>query len=323
MEEVKQNKRTPAVLAQLKQENEALRAQLRELSADLDKVLAKQSKKGANPAEGNCHSVRELKLKSARAQAQQYEKEVAALRHQLETSSADRAQELEQEVAQLTQQIRTSENANRSLTKQQKDREDSLEALSEGSARAREIQRLNEQLKGRKAKVDKLEASVLHEEEACKQAREKILQLEAKTKDLPGFVTQDDEEPAKLPVGQEDLQTIKVKVEELERKKEADLAEWKKTIADSETALTETLERKSKVQSEYDPREQLNRILESKVKELKRLVHIFQRKNESLSKATAPDMGIDPVSVAQAGKEEHKSLRKSQEVHHSKPDLGY
>lgn len=323
MEEAKQSKRTPAVLAQLKQENEALRGQLRELSADLDKVLAKQSKKGGNPAEGNCHSVRELKLKSAQAQAQHYEKEVTALRHQLETSSADRVQVLEQEVAQLAQQIRAAETANRSLAKHQKDREDSLEALSEGSARAREIQRLNEQLKGRKAKVDKLEASVLHEEEACKQAREKILQLEARTKELPGFVVDEDDEPAKLPVGQEDLQTIKGKVEELERKKEADFAEWKKTIADSENALTEALERKSKAQSEYEPREQLNRILESKVKEHKRLVHIYQRKNESLSKATAPDLSIDPVSVAQAGKEEPKPLRKSQEVHHSKPDLGY
>lgn len=323
MEEAKQSKRTPPVLAQLKQENETLRAQLRELSADLDKVLAKQSKKPTNPAEGNCHTVRDLKLKSAHAQAQQHEREVLALRQQMEMSSADRVQELEQEVARLTQQIRTTENTNRSLVKQQKDREDSLEALSEGSARAREIQRLNEQLKMRKTKVEKLEATVLHEEEACKQAREKVLQMEGRIKELPGFVGQDDDEPAKLPVGEGDIQKIRAEVEGLEKKKEADFAEWKKTIADSENALNEALERRSKAQSEFDPREQLNRILDSKIKEHKRLVHIYQRKNESLVKATAPDMVIDPASVAQAGKEDPKPLRKSQEVHHSKPDLGY
>lgn len=323
MEETKSSKKTPAVLSQLKQENESLRAQLRELSAELDKVLVKQSKKTINPSEGNRHTVRELKLKSARAQVQHYEKEVMMLRHQLETSSAERVQQLEQEAAQLTQQIRAAENANRTLAKQQKEREDSLEALSEGSARAREIQRLNEELKVKKAKVDKLEATVAHEEEACKQAREKILQLETKTKELPGFAADDDDEPAKMPVGQDDLQTIKAKVEELERKKETDLAEWRKKMSEAETALSEMMEKKMKVQAEYEPKEQLNRILDSKLKELKRLVHITQRKNESLSKATAPDMGIDPSSVAQASKEDLKPLRKSQETIHTKPDLGY
>lgn len=43
---------TPQLL-QLKQENEQLRAELRDLSAALDEVLAKQAKKTVNPPGSN------------------------------------------------------------------------------------------------------------------------------------------------------------------------------------------------------------------------------------------------------------------------------
>ena len=277
----------PAVLLQLKQENEHLRNELRSLSTSLDEALSKQPRKSANTSTRTLHSVHEKELKVLRTRLAHTEKEVSVLREQVSTSTPERTAQLEQEIAQTQQLIKSKETAIRALQRQQKERGDSLDSLTNAPASLRDIQRTAEEVKVKRHKVEQLEAKLKQEEGSFKSVREKVLQLEARAKSLAemlGISRGDDDEPSKPPVNRSDIEELREKCSAIEKEREAKLLEWRRHMAELEGRVQEASERRSKVADQSDARDQQARILESKLKELKRSVHILQRQNEGLAK---------------------------------------
>lgn len=93
----------PAILLQLKQENEHLRNELRSLSASLDEALSKQPRKATNSSSRTLYPVREKELKVLRTRIAHSEKEVSAFREQVSASTPERTAKLEQEITEMQQ----------------------------------------------------------------------------------------------------------------------------------------------------------------------------------------------------------------------------
>jgi chromosome segregation ATPase len=280
----------PAILLQLKQENEHLRNELRSLSASLDEALSKQPRKAANSSSRTLYPVREKELKVLRTRIAHSEKEVSAFREQVSASTPERTAKLEQEITEMQQLIKSKETAIRALQRRQKENGDSLDSLTNAPIVLREIQRTAEEVKVKRHKTEQLEGKLLQEEESFKTVREKILQLEAREKlyaEKLGISRRDDDEPSKPPISRSDIEEIKEKCSALEKERDSKLAEWRRHMAELESRVQAASERRSKVTGQSEARDQQVRILDSKLKELKRNVHILQRHNETLAKKGA------------------------------------
>lgn len=304
----------PAVLLQLKQENERLRNELRELSASLDEALSKQPKKSANPADSNSHLVRSREVKVLQTRLKQAEKETALLREQVLASAPERLEQMEQEILQCTQMIKARETAIRNLQRQQKERGETLNELTNEPAVLKEIQRKTEEVKVKRHLVDKLEIKSRQGEESEKIVREKVLHLESTLKSLSSHRAQllSDDEPSKPPILHTDIDLLKAKCTELEQLRETKLSDWRRKLADLETKVQQAATKRTAVTDVSDSKEKMVRILDSKLKEIKRSVVVLQRQNEALAQKTAtPNLRpIRPPAIQQ----EESRIRESAEI---------
>lgn len=250
-------------------------------------------------------------------------------------SSSDLRFELEKEIAEVHTAIREKETVIRNKAREQKQNGDRLDELTNAPAALKEIQSLSDQVKFHRHKVEKLEEATKHEEEAHASVRRRVTELEQELREARKFVpgaSDYDQEPTKPPVTQSDVEDIREQCRQLESERETEAAGWRKRVTEMEGRVKEAEERKDKTASGAESKEQAARILDSKIKELKRRVNMLQKQNEALSKKNKsqlanPDMHIDPEAVAQLSLSREdsssQSLRKSQEQIQSKPDLGY
>lgn len=272
----------PQALHRVRNENEQLRAQLRELSTRLDDLLSSHSKKPLDPA-----SIRLKEVTIARCQLDHHEKQLKDLLRAQVLLSPSRVTDLQREVEELKEQIRQKEVGNKGLRRLEKERGGELNTLTEDTGAMYELKSAVDNTRRFQKAVFDLEKELLRGEETHKAVSSRVIELEAKYKEEVNRTAAhaEDEEPKPLPVGEQDLETMKSKVHELERKRNADMTAFRQILQNSEAQFHLAQKQLMEAQTACKDKERQSRVAALAVKEASYALRIVQKKSENLTAA--------------------------------------
>jgi len=273
---------SPQALQRVRNENEQLRAQLRELSLRLDDLLASHSKKPLDPA-----SIRLKEVTIARSQLDHQEKQLKDLLRAQALLSPSRVADLQREVADLNEKIRQKEVGNKGLQRLEKERGGELNTLTEDTGAMHELKSAADHTRRFQKAVSDLEKELLRGDETHKTVSARVVELEAKYREEVGrsAVHAEDEEPRPLPVGQQDLEAMQGKVQTLERKRNADMTALRTALHNSEAQLALVQKQLVEAQAVCRDKERQSRVAALAVKEASYALKLVQRKSDSLTAA--------------------------------------
>ena len=272
----------PQALQRVRNENEQLRIELRDLSKRLDEMLSSHPKKPQDPA-----SIRSKELAIARSHLDHHEKQLKDLLRAQSLLSPTRVADLQAEVEELKARIREKEVGNKGLRRLEKERGGELNTLTEDSGAMAELKAAVDHTRRFQKAVSDLEKELIRGEETHKTVSNRVIELEAKYKEEMGRNAGhgEDEEPKPLPVGEQDLETIKKKVQALEKKRNADTAAYRHTLQSAESQLALLHKQLADAQTCCKDKERQSRVAVLAVKEVSYGLKVTQKKNESLSAA--------------------------------------
>lgn len=284
----------PPALQKLRSQNEQLRQELRDLSTRLDELLSTYPKKTANTT-----VVRSKEVANARTQLEHHEKQLRELQRQQQLLSPTKLEDLQGVVDTIKQQIKTKETSNKSLRRLEKDRGTMLSALTEETGNYADLKGATDELRRTSRAVAEVEKEIQRGDEVHKTVCEKVTALEAVYKQIVSENgVQEDDEPKPLPVGDQDLSTIKAKCEQLEKKKAADQSSFRREVQSAEAQLALVQKQIAEAQAIVKEKERKSRILALAVKEASYNLKLTTKKNESMAAAIKSEANAQETSSA-------------------------